>query len=51
MRLELNVPVEAFPAVRMHEFKALEAMLLAYGNSHGFVKEAATQLPDLQALP
>ena len=39
MKMELNVPVEAFPTVRMHEFLALEAMLLEYGKSQGYVRE------------
>ena len=39
MRMELNVPIAAFPTVRMHEFLALEAMLLEYGKSQGYVRE------------
>ena len=36
MRLELNVPVDAFSAVRMAELVALEAMLLEYGQRHDY---------------
>ena len=40
-RMELNVPIAGFPAVRMHEFLALEALLLEYGKSQGYTKELA----------
>ena len=51
MKMELNVPIAAFPTVRMHEFLALEALLLEYGKSQGYTKELAQACNHQQEEP
>ena len=41
MHLEMNVPVVAFPAVRMNSLLSLETMLLDYGEAQGFKRSPA----------
>ena len=52
MRMELNVPIEAFPAVRMNSLLSLESMLLAYGRSQGFIQTGQSgDSPAAEATP
>mgnify|MGYP001594935974 CR=1 FL=1 len=36
MKLELNVPIAAFPAVKMGALMSLETMIKEYGESQGY---------------
>lgn len=47
MRLELNVPIAAFPTVRAGALMSLEAMMREYGESQGYLKaEPAEAITD-----
>jgi hypothetical protein len=45
MRLEMNVPIDAFPPVKMNLLLALEALLVEYGKSQGFVRKDPEAIP------
>mgnify|MGYP001566085428 CR=1 FL=1 len=44
MQLEMNVPIEVFPTVKMNLLLALETMLVEYGKSQGFVRKGQADL-------
>ena len=38
MELAMNVPIDAFPSVKMQSLLSLEDMLVSYGKEQGFTK-------------